>query len=174
MNWAAVGAIAVIAQTTVLIVAVILALRQARAAVAAQQLQGIHRIHDDLAATRDERAWLYNEISVNPKDLSADEWIRLHALLTRFDAIATLCEDGIVDEELLFKSHDAMLARLWHSARPYVEDRRRRPGQQDLVNHLERLGGRAHRRLDREREADFEMWRIARDEDLRRRRMTEP
>ena len=158
VNWAAVAAVAVVIQTAVIVLALVFGLRQARASIAHQRLEGLNRVHTDLSESRTVRRWAYNELPEHPGDLDQEQWNQLGDLVTLFDRIGSLYKTGLVDRDALLESHGLAIAQLWHHVRPYISYWRNEPGSERVVWLFEELAEAALSSLDERDAKSLQVW----------------
>lgn len=156
-GWEMVAALAVVLQTLVIAAAAVLALRQLKESRQLRGLEGLSQLHGELRASRNDRLWLYQNLSGDPSNATEEEWRRINDVATLFDRIAQLCEHDLVPENALLRSHGFAIARLWRLVAPYVKHERSNDAHKvGHVRGFEELAGRALQNLDREQRSAFE------------------
>lgn len=140
--WTALGAVAALTQTVIVMLALLYARRQIEDAKRSRNLVALHALRDtfDTAEARSERWRLHNEL---PDDLtgtlSTEHTLLLESIVAKFNFAGSLLDRGL-DFELLALTHARPIARNWIRLEPWVSKRREQRG--DFVDAFRILGNR--------------------------------
>lgn len=120
-----VGDLANVALLLVATVALVFAYLQAREASRQRRAQVTLHVYDMLSATdaRRSRRHLLNQLpeTPNPETLSREDWEHIEAVWVAFQRVAIYLEQGLIDEESIFRMYSFGIITAWEKLAPYVD-----------------------------------------------------
>src|SRR3990167_6220002 len=120
-----VGDIANVALLIVAVVALVFAFLQAREARRQRRAQVTLHIYDMLSApdARLSRRYLLNQLPEvpNPESLTDEDWSHIEAVWVTFQRVAVYLEQGLIEEEPIFRMYSFGIITAWEKLAPYVD-----------------------------------------------------